>query len=115
MNFRNDSMDSRLRESLRRWQNHIDALKKIEEKFFILEASEKPTYSLLFLRSDGKNISEREANVYVHEDWQTFSEGLKRAHADYLHHKRTLEIRAKEFDAEYLSVKLEGQNIERNF
>lgn len=107
------AMDPRLEERLRRWHDQLEVLKGIEETFMDLQASEKPFYSELFLKAEGKSIAEREANVYASDEWKTFSVGLAKAHSSYNHERRTLELKIKAFDAEYLGAKHEADAIRK--
>jgi len=67
----------------------ISDLKKSEEEYFLLEAHKDVLFSGLF------------------------SQSLAKAHAAYNEMRRKYELRMKAFDAEYLSVKIDGQIIPR--
>lgn len=91
----------------------IAELKTAEEVYFFQEAHKDVLYSSLFKASIGGSIAEREAGVYVSDSWKNFSKSLASAHATYNEMRRKYELRMKAFDAEYLSVKIDGQIIPR--
>lgn len=107
-------MDSRLQECLNKWHSHLDDLRRAESECLSLEGSEKSIFAELFLNVNGKNIAERESGAYSTEEWKNFKDQLVDAKCRYNHKKRVLELIQKEFDAEYLSFKVEADAIRRN-
>ena len=91
----------------------ISDLKKSEEEYFLLEAHKDVLFSGLFKKSASGSVADKEAQVYDSEDWHVFSQSLAKAHAAYNEMRRKYELRMKAFDAEYLSVKIDGQIIPR--
>lgn len=67
----------------------------------------------LFLKADGKNVAEKEAQVYASQDWIDFSRGLAEAQSKYNHERRRYELRIKAYDAEHLTMKVEAPVIKR--
>lgn len=106
-------MDQRLHDRLTAWHSHIEVLEKAELAFLTLEANEKPMYSSLFLRAEGKTSAEREARAYDSQEWRDFTAGLVHAKADYLKKKRLLELKQSAFNAEYLGAKNQGEAVQR--
>jgi hypothetical protein len=104
---------SPITERLYKWHDQINVLRSIEEKFFILEASEKTFFSELYLEADGKNVAEKEAKVYASYKWKEFAKGLAISKSMYNHEKRTLELKIKAYEAEYLNAKLEAEAIRK--
>jgi len=102
-----------LREKLQNWHDHIDAIKSVDHDALELTASEKTMFGQIYLGVEGKNREEREAKVHTHVDWINFQKGLVEAKVALNHSKRRLELLQKAFDAEYLTVKIEGDAIKR--
>lgn len=106
-------MDDRLFKRLEKIEQSIDEMREIEKKYLALEASRKPLYSQLFLKADGKNVAEREAEAYNSKDWRYFAAGLVEAESDFNHARRMYELRLKAYDAEHLTLKTETPVIKR--
>jgi len=106
-------MDSRLDERLNALADQIDLLREVETAFLLLEASKKPLYSQLFLKAEGKNVAEKEANAYNSKDWRDFAAGLVEAESAFNHERRRYELKLKAYDAEHLSLKTETPVIKR--
>lgn len=106
-------MDQRLQERLNRWHDQIEAIRPIEGKFLELDASEKAFLAKLVLSQEGKSMAEKEARALASTDWKVFKQGLAKAKSDYLHERRLLELKAKAYDAEHLSTKLEVDGMKR--
>lgn len=108
-----EPIDQILKGELARWEAQIEVLKKAESIYFTLDASEKTIFSKIVIRADGNTVSSREAFAYSHPDYVAFKEGLAKAHSDYLHEKRRLDLIIKSFDAYYLTFKLHNEVIRR--
>jgi hypothetical protein len=106
-------VDSRLNERLEKLADQIDLLKEIESTFLELDAHKKVLYSQLFLKTDGKNIAEREAQVYASADWVNYVNGLIQAESALNHERRRYELKLKAYDAEHLTLKTEVPVIRR--
>lgn len=106
-------MDSRLQIRLEKWNKYLERMKAIEEAYLQLEASEKSFFSELFLKQEGP-IAEKNAKVYASNEWKSFERGLAHAKSEYNHSKRAVELRAKAFDAEYLTFKLDNELIRKH-
>ena len=104
-------MDSRLRKQLESWRDHITVIQAIEEKFLVLEASEESFEAQLFLKAEGKSIVDRQAIVHADQQWVDFKQGLATAKALYNSSRRTLELKQKAYEAEYLTFKMEGDTL----
>jgi len=104
-------MDRTLHEKLTGWHKQIEIVRKAEEKYFLLEASEKGLAAKLFAKSTGNNAKERESNALNCYDWNTFKKGLALAKSKYNHEKRILELKMKAYESEHATYKLEGQAI----
>lgn len=103
-----------LEERLKRWHEQLERLKAIEGKFLTLKASKESFYSDLFLKAEGKSIAEREAIVYGSEAWKQFADGLAASQTEYNHELRSLELKQKAYEAEYLITKLDAEAIKRS-
>ena len=106
-------MDSRLSNRLRSWEQHIDVLAVVEADCLKLEANEKSLYSKLFLDAEGKNVATKEALAYSNQDWINFKAGLAEATVKKLRERRVLEIKAKAYESEYLTYKIEAEAIRK--
>lgn len=108
-------MDEQLREALEKWQRQIEVLRKAEETYLNLDASEKPMFAELFLSKEGKNVSERECMAYADPRWVEFKNGLVIAHSEFNKQKRNLEVFQKVFDAVYLTYKITNDFIKKGY
>src|SRR3990167_2245353 len=106
-------MDNRLDDRLRKWHAQIDILKDVEEAYFTVEANEKFIEGALFLEAEGKNIEERKAGAYSTEKWLAYARSLASLKARYNHEKRILELKAKAYESEYLTFKIENEAIRK--
>jgi hypothetical protein len=106
-------MDTRLEERLTKLSEQIDRLKKAELSFLTLDAHKKVMAAQLFIQADGKNVAEREANVYSSQAWKDFAAGLVEAESAFNHERRRYELQLKAYDAEHLSLKTETPVIRR--
>lgn len=106
-------MDSRLQDRLTKLEAQIDKLRVAERDFLSLEAHRKVLAAQLFIRADGKNVAEREANVYASADWTAFAEAHVEAESSFNHERRRYELRLKAYDAEHLTLKTEAPAIRR--
>lgn len=106
-------MDTRLDERLISIADQIDELREAERTFLDLEAHKKVLAAQLYLKAEGKNVAEKEANVYASDAWIHFSKGLVSAETAYNHERRMYELKLKAFDAEYLTMKTEAPAIRR--
>ncbi len=106
-------MDTRLEERLNSLADQIERLRLVEAKFLLLDAHRKPMYSQLYLKADGKNVAEKEANAYHSKDWRDFVAGLVNAESDYNNERRRYELQLKAYDAEHLTLKTEAPVIKR--
>jgi hypothetical protein len=107
-------MDARLNERLEKLADHIDELKDVEGTYLELDAHKKVLFAQLYLKADGKNVAERESQVYASRDWINFANGLVNAETELNHARRRYELKLKAFDAEYLSLKTETPVIRRH-
>jgi hypothetical protein len=106
-------MDDRLFKRLEKIEQSIESLRTIEKRFLQFEATKKPLFSELFLKADGKNNAEKEANAYNSKDWRDFAAGLVQAESDFNFERRMYELRLKAYDAEHLTLKTETPVIKR--
>lgn len=106
-------MDDRLYKRLEKIEASIDSLRAVEKLYLMLEANRKPLYSQLFLRAEGKNVAEKEAQAYDSKEWRDFATGLVQAESDFNHERRMYELRLKAYDAEHLTFKNETPAIRR--
>jgi hypothetical protein len=106
-------MDARLDERLISIADQIDELREAERAFLNLEAHRKVLAAQLYLKADGKNVAEKEANVYASQDWRDFMKGHVAAETAYNHERRMYELKLKAYDAEHLTLKTETPVIRR--
>lgn len=106
-------MDARLEERLSALADQIDKLRLVETEFLLVEANRKPLYSQLFLKAEGKNVAEKEANAYNSKDWRNFAAGLVQVESAFNHERRRYELQLKAYDAEHLTLKTEAPVIKR--
>ncbi len=106
-------MDAKLRERLDVWEKQILVVREAEGVFLSLESQEKALYASLFLDGRHGTMAEKEARAYNTPEWRDFSRGLAEAKSEFNHARRVLDFRIKEFEAEYLSFKIESDHIKR--
>ncbi len=106
-------MDQRLRERLDQLEEHIRTLFKVEKEFLFLDGSKKSLLAEITRKSQGKSHAEREGEAYASEDWKNFAAGLSAKEAEWNREKRRYELLMKAFDAEYTTLKIEGNVINR--
>lgn len=106
-------MDDRLKEKLERWHSRIEQVKVAELVCLQLDASEKPMFSQLLLKAEGRTVAEREAMAYASQEWQDFARGLAEARSAYNNARRMLELAQAAFQAEYGTFKIEADAIKR--
>lgn len=106
-------MDSRLYKRLEKLEAQIERLRIKERAFLQLDAHKKVLAAHLFIGADGKNVAEREANVFASDDWQDFIEGHVEAESAFNHERRRYELQLKAYDAEHLTLKTEVPVIKR--
>lgn len=105
-------MDHRLSERLKKWNDQADKLQLAEKEYLMLEAQEKSLYASLYAEHDG-SIEDRKQKAFDSKAWCDFAEGLAQARAFYLDQRRRYDMQAKAFDATYLEVKHDLQQIAR--
>lgn len=106
-------MDTRLNERLEKVADQIEILKEAESMFLALEANRKVMFSQIYLKAEGKNVAEKEANTYASDDWISFCSGHVVAESAYNHERRRYELMLKAYDAEHLTLKTETPVIRR--
>lgn len=106
-------MDSELKRRLTKLSEQIDSMKETELIFRQLKATEKSQFGMMFLKQEGKTLTEREHAVFASREWRQFQEGLVQAEVAYNHMVRKLELLKKAYDAEHITYKLETSAIQR--
>jgi hypothetical protein len=106
-------MDDRLYVRLEKIEESIETLRKVERAFLMLEANKKVLAAQLYLKAEGKNVAEKEAQAFSTNDWINFSKGLAEAESAFNHERRMYELRLKAYDAEHLTLKTETPAIRR--
>lgn len=106
-------IDGALLERLYKVDAQIEALRKVEAEFLYLEAHKKVLYSSLYLKAEGKNVAEKEANAYASKEWQDFAYGHAEKEAQYHYERRMYELRLKAYDAAHLTLKTETPVVNR--
>lgn len=106
-------MDTRLKERLNALSDQIDKLRKAELEFLTLDAHKRVLAAQLFLQAEGKNVAEKEANVYSSAQWKDFSSGLVESESKFNHERRRYELQLKAFDAEYITYKIDATAIRK--
>lgn len=107
-------MDTRLQEKLMSWHRQIDVLSKLEEVMRQLEAAEKPLWSELFLKAEGKNVAEREAMAFADPGWIDFAKGLATARTAWNRERMSLELKIKAYESTYLTIKREDEAMRKH-
>lgn len=85
-------MDSVLHERLSHLSTQNDRLKQAEGEYRLKEAQKKSLEADLYLKSEGKNVAEREAKSYSSEEWKSFSRELSELQTKYNFESRRFEI-----------------------
>jgi hypothetical protein len=106
-------MDKRLEERLSRWLTQIEEVHAKELAWRKLDASEKSLLAELTLKAEGKSHAERETRALASQSWKDFSQGLAIAESEFNHAKRLLELKAKAYDAEHVTYKIENEAVKR--
>lgn len=107
-------MDSRLQERLGKWHKQIDTVKDIEDQYFAYEATEKSLESDLFLVAEGSSIQERMSKVHSSSEWKDFKKKHAELKTEYNSARRQLELKIKAYEAEYLTMKLEAEAVQKH-
>lgn len=106
-------MDSRLKERLEKLATRIEKLKSIEREALFLDAHKKVMFSQLYLKAHGKNVAEKEANVYASQEWIEFINGYVEAQTAYNEAKRLYELNMNAYLAEHATYKVEASAIQK--
>lgn len=117
-------MDLILKQKLNQIDIQIEELAKVENDFLTLEAHKDVLFSEMYRKTTSvhaeldhkiskRTQADREAEVYDSPPWTQFSKCLAEQHALFNKERRKYELALKEFDAEYLSYKLNHQAIQR--
>lgn len=108
-------MDSRLKDRLKKWNDQIDALAKIEGRHFLLAGNEDSLEASLRLSAPAsyKTVNDKDDYAHNHEDWVNFQTGFAASKTEYNEAKRKLDLLIKAYEAEYLTVKIEEEIIQR--
>lgn len=106
-------MDARLKERLEKLAKRIEKLKQVEHDALFLEAHKKVLFSQLYLKAIGKNVSEKEANVYASQEWIEFINGYVEAQTAYNEAKRLYELNIQAYFAEQNSMKIDESAIRK--
>lgn len=106
-------MDRVLADALNKLNTQNQKLREVENIFRQLEATSKTLWAQLFLQAQGKNVSEREAQVASSKDWSDFAKGLAEAESAYNFERRRFEILNNAFIAELNSFKAESALIKK--
>lgn len=107
-------MDKSLKDKRDLWEEQIEKVRVAESNFVRLDKFEKSLFSKLFLQADGSTDKQRESNARNHQEWITFQDGLGSALIEFNHERRILELRIKDLDSEYLSLKISHDYIRNN-
>lgn len=107
-------MDSRLMERLGNWHEQLEVVRKAEKIYFKFEARSKTEEARGFLKAEGKTNEERKAKALASEEMEAFRLEWFELNAEYLHQRRVLDHMIKEFDAEYITYKQEGDAIKKH-
>lgn len=106
-------MDKRLYNALDSIRKGIEDLEEAEKNMRVLSSSEKPLFSQLCLRAEGRSVKEREWKAYVTEDWKNHATAFVDAQVEFNKALRKYELKLKAYDAEHLTYKNEGAAIKR--
>lgn len=106
-------MDDRLFKRLEKIESSIELLRDAEHTFLTLEANRKVLAAQLYLKAEGKNVAEKEANAYATLDWRNFAAAHVDAETNFNRERRMYELRLKAYDAEHLTFKNEAPVIKR--
>ncbi len=108
-------MDDRLNERLKKWDEQIEKVCKVEGEFFEMEGFEKSLEGQLFLTAPMAHTTIDAKTHYAHDskDWRDFKKGLAAKRAEYNKERRILDLRIKAFEAEYLTMKIEGDIMKK--
>lgn len=82
--------------------------------YFVSEALEKSLEGELYLKSNGKTIDEKNAQVHDSDKWRDFQSNLAKKRADYREAKRLLDLKIKAYESEYLTLKIEAEAIRKH-
>jgi hypothetical protein len=98
-------MDTILFERITEWEEFLPKINMAEMEYFNWEAKADSFYSKIYLKTSGKNIEERKAQVMATDGYEEFQKILFQKKAEYLSAKRKLELIQKKYEGEYGSLK----------
>ncbi len=101
---------SRFTQSLEE-QNAV--LGKARNAYLLKEAERKHFEAVLVRKAEGKSHAEKLVNAQSTPEWATFQKELARLEAVFEFQKLRYEILDKNWQAEYLGMKLDGATIKR--
>lgn len=106
-------MDDLLRQARDEWSDQISRLKVAELNYRQLAASEKAFYAERYLKTEGKTVAEKESLVFASQPMKDFLQGLAAAQTRYNFELRNLDLAQANFNAHYLSFKVDSAAISR--
>lgn len=108
-------MDERLRICLERVKDQVDVLYKAEEKFMTLDAIYEHKLARLIEAVDPSisSMVAREKTAKATDEYKDFCEAMGFAKGIMNREKRLLDLKMKQFDGEYLTLKVESPLIKR--
>jgi hypothetical protein len=90
-----------------------DVLGRARNSYLEKEAERKHFEAVLIRQAEGKSMAERTVNAQATEVWMRFMKDLARLESVYEFQKLKYEILDKEWQAHYLTHKLDGRTIGR--
>jgi hypothetical protein len=109
MNFPSNSLGP----ILTQLECHNEVLGKARAEYLALEAERKHHEAMLIQSSPGKSHAEKVTNAQANPEWPEFQLRLARAEAVYEFQKLKFTIMEKEWQSEYLCMKLDGSVIKK--
>lgn len=108
-------MDERLRICLERVKDQVDVLYRAEEKFMTLDAVYEHKLARLIEAVDPSigSMVAREKRAKATDEFKEFCEAMGFAKGIMNREKRLLDLKMKQFDGEYLTLKVESPLIKR--
>ena len=90
-----------------------DILGKARAEFLALEAERKHKEALLIKAAEGKSHAEKTTNAQANAEWPEFQLRLARAEAVYEFQRLKFSVLEKEWQSQYLCLKLDGALIKK--
>ncbi len=107
-------MDNQLQDCITRLNLQNDKLAIIRNEYLTAESTRKHYEARLIAMAQGKSNAEKTINAQATESWRTLALSLARLEADLEFNKLKLSILSQEYQAVYLSLKIDSEVMRKS-